>query len=202
MDSHSDSHTSASLLHRLGGHPNDTDAWGEFVHRYGGKILLWCRHWKLQEADAQDVTQDVLLRVARQMQTFRYDPGRSFRGWLKTITYRAWCDWLAAQQRPDRASGDSDILELLGGVEAREDLVERLAEEYDRELLEAASARVRLRVEPHTWEAFRLLTYEGLSGADTAARLSMKVGAVFVAKSKVHKMLRQEIAALDDEAAT
>ena len=82
---------------------------------------------------------------------------------------------------------------LLDTVEARDDLLKRFEEEFDRELLEQAMARVRLRVQPHTWEAFRLLALEGLSGAEAAARLGMKVGAVFVAKSKVRKMLEDEI---------
>ena len=194
-----DSRTSGSLLRRLGCNPNDAAAWGEFVRRYGRKVLLWCRHWQLQEADAQDVTQDVLLRVARQMRTFCYDPQRSFRAWLKTLAHAAWCDWLEGQKKPGRGSGDSTVLDQLATVEARDDLVQRLEEEYDRELLEAASARVRLRVEPRTWEAFRLLTYEGLSGAEAAERLGMKVGAIYVAKCKVQKMLQEGIRRLEAE---
>ncbi len=195
-----DSRTSASLLGRLGSNPNDGAAWGEFVRRYGRKVLEWCRHWKLQEADAQDVTQNVLLLVARQMRTFRYDPQRSFRAWLKTITRRAWCDWLEAQKRPGQGSGESQVLQLLGSLEAGDSLAERLEQEYDRELFEAATVRVRLRIEPHVWEAFRLLAFEGVSGAEAAARLGMKVGAVFVAKGRVQKMLQQEVQALEGSA--
>jgi RNA polymerase sigma-70 factor (ECF subfamily) len=199
MEPSSHARTSASLLGRLGGNPNDAAAWDEFVRRYGRKVLLWCRHWRLQEADAEDVTQNVLLLVARKMQTFRYDPGRSFRAWLKAIAHGAWCDWLEGQKRPGRGSGDTQVLDVLTTVEARDDLAQKLEEEYDQELLEAAKARVRLRVEPHTWEAFRLLAFEGVSGADAAERLAMKVGAVFVAKSKVQKMLKEEIRKLDTE---
>src|SRR5262249_7662269 len=147
--------TSASLLERLGGNPNDGTAWDLFVQRYGGKIVTWCRHWGLQQADADDVTQDVLLRVARQMRNFRYDPSRSFRGWLKTIAHGAWCDWLDAQKKPGKGSGDTGVHERLMTVEARDDLARKLEEEYDQELLEAAKVRVQLRVAPQTWEAFR-----------------------------------------------
>ena len=72
-----------------------------------------------------------------------------------------------------------------------------MEEEYDRELLAAATARVQLRVEPQTWEAFRLLTFEGLSGAEVAERLSMKVPTVFVAKSKVKRLLKETIQQLE-----
>jgi RNA polymerase sigma-70 factor (ECF subfamily) len=131
------------------------------------------------------------------MRTFRYDPARSFRAWLKTVARGAWCDWLETQKRPGQGSGDSQMLEVLTRVEARDDLVRQLEAEYDRELFEAAAVRVRLRVEPHTWEAFRLQALEGLSGAEAAARLGMKVGAAFVAKSKVQKMLQEEVRKLE-----
>ena len=57
--------------------------------------------------------------------------------------------------------------------------------------------RVRLRVQPHTWEAFRLLALEGVSGADAAQKLGLKVATVFVARSKVHKLLKDEVRRLD-----
>jgi RNA polymerase sigma factor (sigma-70 family) len=199
MEDSSAARTSVSLLGRLGDNPADAAAWETFLARYGPKIMSWCRQWKLQEADAEDVTQNVLLRVSQQMRTFRYDPSRSFRAWLKTIARRAWSDWAAAGRRSTAGSGDSDVMELLATVEAGDDLERRLEEEYERELLEAAAARVRLRVEPKTWEAFCLLARDGLSGAEAAARLDMKIGAVFVAKNRVQKMLREEIAVLEPE---
>jgi len=81
---------------------------------------------------------------------------------------------------------------LLQSVEARDDLVQRLAADYDQELLQEAMVRVKERVEPHTWEAFRLTALEGLSGAEAAERLGLKVPTVFKAKSKVQQMLREE----------
>jgi RNA polymerase sigma factor (sigma-70 family) len=197
MDSASDSQTPPTLLGRMRQTPVDQAAWGEFVERYGRKIFGWCRHWKLQESDAQDVTQAVLLRLAEKMRTFAYDPGRSFRGWLRTLTHHACSDFLEARRRPGQGSGDSKVLEQLQSVEAREDLVKQLEGEWDRELLEEAMARVRLRVETRTWEAFRLLALEGCTGADAAAKLGMKVATVFVARSKVHKMIQKEIRKLD-----
>lgn len=195
MDPGANSRTSASLLGRLGGDPNDAAAWDDFVRRYAPKVRQWCRNWRLQEADAEDVSQNVLLAVARQIRTFRYDPGRSFRGWLKTVARAAWADWLEWQARPGRGSGDGYA--ALAGIAARDDLVKRLEDEFDRELLDAAIARVRLRVEPQTWEAFRLQALEGLSGARTAEQLGLKVGLVFVAKGRVQKLIQQELQALD-----
>src|SRR5262245_12578742 len=150
MGSAEDSGTRVSLLGRLRRDPGDPAAWQEFVEHYGGKIYGWCRVWNLQEADAQDVTQNVLLRLSQKMGEFQYDPTRSFRAWLKTLTHHAWSDFLEVRRRPGQGSGDSQVMRLLDTVEARDDLMKRLDEEYDRELLREAMARVRLRVAPQT----------------------------------------------------
>jgi RNA polymerase sigma-70 factor (ECF subfamily) len=94
-----------------------------------------------------------------------------------------------------------EVLMRLQSVQARDDLVRQLEEEFDRELLEEAMVRVRLRVQPRTWDAFRLLAVEGWSGAQAAEKLSMKVATIFVAKSKVQKLLHEEIHKLDGLAA-
>ena len=82
-------------------------------------------------------------------------------------------------------------------IEARDDLARRLLDAADEELLKEAAARVRLRVDPKTWEAFNLLAVEGRTGADAAKLIGMKVATVFVARSRVQRMLREELARLD-----
>jgi RNA polymerase sigma-70 factor (ECF subfamily) len=189
--------TRVTLLGRLRRDPSDQVAWGEFVDQYGPKIYGWCRKWNLQEADAQDVTQSVLLKLALKLKDFAYDPTRSFRAWLKTLTHHAWSDFLESRQRPGWGSGDTQVLDQLLSAEARDDLVRQLEEEYDRELLEEASQRVRLRVAPQTWEAFRLTALDRLSGTEAAQRIGMQVAQVFVAKRRVKKMLQEEISKLE-----
>jgi len=196
MHGNTESRTSASLLARLRQAPADQAAWGEFVDRYGRKIYGWCRHWGLQEADAQDVTQDVLVRLAGKMRDFAYDPARSFRAWLKTLARHAVSDFCDARGRA-AAAGGSQAVELLQTVEAREDLVRRLEDEFDREVLEEAVARVRVRVTPKTWQVFELTAHEGRSGAEVAEALGMTVAAVFVAKSRVQKLLQDEVRRLE-----
>jgi RNA polymerase sigma-70 factor (ECF subfamily) len=198
MDTDSQSGTSLTLLGKLRHAPADEEAWGRFVAHYGPKIHGWCRRWRLQEADAQDVTQDVLLKLAARMRQFVYDRGGSFRAWLKVLTAHACSDFVEARKRRERAAGDSDVLEMLDNVEARDDLVKRLEEAFDEELLREATTRVQSRVLPHTWEAFRLTAVEGLSGADAAARLQLTVARVYVAKSDVQRMLREEIRRLEE----
>ena len=197
MGGPSESQTSPTLLGRLRRDPADQVAWGEFVDRYGRKIYAWCRQWHLQDADAQDVTQMVLVRLAQRLATFTYDASRSFRGWLRTLTQHAWSDFLKKRERAGRGSGDRQVEVLLESLEACDSLLAALEEPFDRELLEEAMARVRLRVTPQSWEAFRLTALEELSGAEAARRLGMQVAAVFKAKSRVQRLLQEEVADLE-----
>jgi RNA polymerase sigma-70 factor (ECF subfamily) len=185
--------TSASLLGRLQHEKPDPEAWPQFVRRYGPLLYRWCRSHGLQEADIEDVTAKVLLKLARRLREFHYDGTQSFRGYLKTLVHFAWCDLLAERQQAGQGTGDSNVLHELNSVEARDDLVRRLAEEFDLELLERAKQEVQGLVEPQTWEAFRLTAEEGLSGAEASQRLNMTVAAVFKARSRVQQMLRERV---------
>jgi RNA polymerase sigma-70 factor (ECF subfamily) len=188
--------TSPTLLARLRQVPGDPVAWTAFVDRYGGKIYSWCRRWGLQEADARDVTQNVMLELTRQMRKFEYDARGSFRGWLKTVAYRAWWDYLSSRRRLP-SDGQDSVLKELVDTAASNDLIRRLEEESEREILELAMGQVQLRVQPHIWKAFVLTAIEGLSGAEVALQLGMQVGSVWVARSKVQKFLREEVRRLD-----
>jgi RNA polymerase sigma-70 factor (ECF subfamily) len=189
--------TSITLLERLRQQPADQAAWAELVRRYGPLVYRWARRWHLQESDAQDVTQAVLVRLAEKMHSFHYDPSGSFRAYLKTLARFAWLDFLQTRKQPGAGSGGSEVLELLASVEAGDDLAQQLHEVFDAEVLAEAQVRVQGRVEPHTWEAFRLTALEGLSGAEAAGRLGMKVATVYKAKSKVQQMLQEEVARLE-----
>lgn len=192
--------TSASLLAKLRQEDADQAAWSDFVRRYGPLLLGWCRHWRLQETDAQEVTQAVLVKLVAKMRSFSYDPARSFRAYLKTLARYAWCDFVEGCQRAGGGSGDSQELLALHAVAARDDLLLRLDEQFDQELLAEARARVQQRVEPHTWEAFQLTAVEGLPGAEAAQKMGLKVATVFKAKNKVQKMLQEEVARLEESA--
>jgi DNA-directed RNA polymerase specialized sigma24 family protein len=142
-------------------------AWDRFVRRYHPKIYGWCRSWGLQEADADDVAQDVLAKLTQKMASFRYDQSRCFRAWLKTITQRVLSDLMASRRR---AVGSRAIPIL---------------------------DTVRERVAPATWDAFRLTAFEECTGAQASRLLDMPVASVFVAKHRVQKMLKDEIQKLE-----
>jgi RNA polymerase sigma factor (sigma-70 family) len=190
--------TRVSLLIRLRREPTDQRAWDEFAERYGRLIGAWCQQRGLQSADADDVSQNVLIKLAHHLRSFVYDPGRRFRGFLRTVTHNACKDYLASSRRA-AAAADAEVYAVLDSAVARDDLAARLEEAFDLERLEMAQANVRRRVEPHTWEAFRLTAIEGQSGAEAAAVLHMQVGTVFKAKSKVQQMLREQIERLESE---
>ena len=191
--------TSPTLLGRLREAPTDGVAWERFVAQYGPPTLAWCRKRGLQHADAEDVTQEILVRLAKSLRTFSYDPSRSFRAWLRKVSVRAIGEYFGTLKPGERGSGDSDIFEILGSVQARVDLVAQYEAEFDLELLDEAMARVRLRVEPTTWEAFRASAVEKLSGSETARRLGLPLTAVYKARSRVQAMIRNELAILDPD---
>jgi RNA polymerase sigma factor (sigma-70 family) len=189
--------TRLSLLNQLRLDPSNQTGWDQFVERYGRHIYRWCRQWKLQDADAEDVTQNILVKLNQKLRAFAYDPSRSFRGWLKTIAHHAWRDFEDSRRHAQATAGDSQVQELILTIEAREDLALKLEEAFDLELLEAAKVRVRLRVAPHTWEAFQLVALEGMPAAEVAVKVGLQVAMVYVAKSKVQKMLQEEICKLE-----
>ena len=191
--------THLSILSRLSNDPGDQSAWVVFVDRYGPQIYAWCLRWRLQDADAQDVTQMVLIKLVRRLPDFVYDPSRSFRGWLRTLTAHRWSDFLRDQARGVRGAADPAIVDLLDTVQARGDLVRHLEETYDQELLERAMAEVRDRVEEHTWEAFRLTAIEGVAAGDVAAILGIGVATVYRARYVVQSRLREAVAAMDSD---
>ncbi|HEU5118222.1 MAG TPA: sigma-70 family RNA polymerase sigma factor [Isosphaeraceae bacterium] len=190
--------TSSTLLLRVKQLPHNQRAWAQFVDRYSRLIYQWCRTWGLHEAEAEDVTQDVLLELTRQMRDFTYDASGSFRGWLRVVAYRCWCRFVKECTREHRGR-DALSIQRLCSAEAGAQFLQTLEHEGNRELLELAIERVRARVQFHTWEAFRLTAVEGWPGAEVAQRLEMNVGTVFVARSKVQRMLKEEFHKLDAE---
>jgi RNA polymerase sigma factor (sigma-70 family) len=187
-----------SVLLLLLGNPTDPECWNAFVDRYGPRIYGWCRQRGLQEADAEDVTQDVLAQLVQKLRAFTYDPHKgTFRGWLKTLTHHAWCDYLESRRRAGEGQGSDELVARLEMVEAREDLLTALAEVFDLELLAEAQARVQLQVSPRDWKIFQALAVEGRPGPAVAREFGMTVTAVLMVRSRVQKKLRQDIGRLE-----
>jgi RNA polymerase sigma factor (sigma-70 family) len=183
--------TSVTLMMRLQLAPNDPEAWDQFVTRYRPMIRAWCFKWHLQDSDADDVVQDVLVKLLAAIRKFRYDPERSFRAWLKTVTDHALSDFVATRRRhPGQIAASID--QIATSADARSDLEQQLENAFEAELVDLAMQQVKKRVKPATWEAFQLTAVDGLTGADAAQKLQMPVAHVFVAKNRVQKMLQEE----------
>jgi RNA polymerase sigma factor (sigma-70 family) len=197
-DPRSDQDTSLTLMLRVQKDPADPAAWDEFVQHYRPMIEAWCRKWGLQASDCDDVTQEVLVKLLAAIGQFQYDPSRSFRSWLKTVTQHALTDFTRARRRLEsRVKGQVEL--LAESPDAMADLERNLEGAFYGELIELAMRRVEKRVKPRTWQAFRLTTIEGLSGADAADRLEMPVAQLYVAKNRVQKLLQEEILILRGE---
>jgi RNA polymerase sigma-70 factor (ECF subfamily) len=190
--------TSVTLMMRLQKSPADPRAWAEFVKRYRPMIRAWCLKWHLQESDADDVVQDVLVKLVAAIGKLHYDPARSFRAWLKTVTQHALSDFVAMRRRdPGRSAGPIEM--IAESPEAKTDLEQQLEDTFDAEVLDLAMHRVKKRVKPGTWDAFALTVVAGLSGADAAQKLQIPVAHVFVAKNRVQKMLQEEVRILKND---
>jgi RNA polymerase sigma factor (sigma-70 family) len=180
---------------------SDQEAWDDFVQRYVPKIYGWCRRYKLQEADASDVTQEVLGKLVTAMKKFEYDPARgSFRGWLKTVTHNAVRDF-ANNMKKHRGSGDTQVMSALAAAaapEALDDLTREIESQTELEILREAEARVILRVKNNTWLAYCLTANENLTAPQAAKQLNIDVAQIYVSKSRVIKMLRSEVAKLSE----
>ena len=183
--------TKSSLILRVRD-TSDQQAWGAFVDRYGPKIYAWCLKWKLQEVDAEEVTQDLLSKLVQVMRSFKYDRARgSFRGWLHTVARNAWQDYL--KKRKETVGLDPAVWdELRGG-----DLSNELESLFDREVWEEAAARTQLQVSARDWQIFQLLELEERPGAEVAAQFQIKVANVYMVKKRVLDKLKQEIQNLD-----
>jgi len=152
-------------------------------------------HRKLQHSDAEDVTQDVLLRIAKKFGEFDYDPKKSFRGWLRRVTENAVIDLI--RKRDKEHKNGSGVLSLLAEAPAQAELTDHLSEAFDLELLEMAKSRVRNRVLPKRWSTWELMAEQGCSGQEVAEKLKISVGTAYATKNQVQKMISEEVARLE-----
>jgi RNA polymerase sigma factor (sigma-70 family) len=179
----------------------DQEAWSQFVDIYGPVVYGFARKRGLQEADASDLTQEVLRAVAAAAGRFNYDArAGSFRGWLFTVARNKLRDFIAARGKQCQGSGDTGVQAVLDEQEAREE--ESLwHEEYQQQLLHWAADRVRGSFEESSWRAFWLQAVDGKSGKEAAEALSMTLAAVYMAKSRVLACLKAEIQQIIGESA-
>jgi RNA polymerase sigma-70 factor, ECF subfamily len=188
------SSTALSLLDRV--RAQDQDAWRRLVQVYGPLVYQWCRRWQLSPEDTADIFQEVFQGVAAQIGSFRKDrPGDTFRGWLWGITRHKVMDHFRRQGRGDVAEGGSDAQRRL--LELPEPPDDSSSPPVDNPVQRALD-QIRPEFEDRTWSAFWRCTVEGHVTKDIAADLGVTPDAVRMAKSRVLRRLRQELADLED----
>jgi RNA polymerase sigma-70 factor (ECF subfamily) len=193
-DTHPQEKTSPSLLRRIRD-PEDAASWHLFVDIYAPLIYGYLRRKGLQDADAADVGQDVLSQVARSIRTFAYEPERGrFRDWLGAVTRSKLARFLHRKERTAAAEDEQALESAVDGDGDGE-----WSAEFNARLLQAALARVRPCFEPATWEAFERTWVHGGTAAAVAGALGLPIDAVYVARSRVLKRLREEVLLLAED---
>ena len=193
------SETSLSLLDRLRLQP-DAQSWRRLVDLYTPLIHGWLHRHGVAPADADDLTQQVMTVVVRELPQFKHSQERGvFRNWLRTIAVnRLRVIWRSRQRRPV-AAGGSDFLKMLDELDDPKSDMSRLWDkQHDQHVARRLMELVEPQFEPATWQAFRRVVLDGAKAAVIAAELNMSVNAVLLAKSRVLSRLRQEIQVLTD----
>jgi RNA polymerase sigma-70 factor (ECF subfamily) len=191
--------TRASLLVRLRD-PKDEAAWGEFVDLYAPLVYGYARKQGLQDADAADLSQEVLGAVARAISRLEYDPAHgAFRNWLFTIVRRKLANWRTAHANRTRGSGNSGVQQLLEQCPvANGSAAAEWENEWERRLFAWACAQVRRDVAASTWQAFWRTAVDDLPGKQVAAELGLSVAAVYMARSRVFARLKELIRSVQE----
>jgi RNA polymerase sigma-70 factor (ECF subfamily) len=194
-DDRSAMHTRPSLLVRVRD-AADAGAWATFVDIYAPLVYGLGRRRGLQDADAADLTQDVMGEVIRSIRAFEYQPARGrFRDWLLLIARRRLCRFFDRRARRGEEHGQADALDQAEDRTPDADWNDA----FSARVLEVALQRIQPDFEPATWRAFERVWLENRPAPETAAELSMKIQLVYKAKSRVLKRLTEEVEEINED---
>lgn len=186
--------TSISLLERLK-LPVDQNAWSRFVDLYTPLIYFWARQFGSSEADSADLVQEVFTLLVQKMPEFAYDPHKSFRAWLRTVTHNKWrdrCRRLAARPQEVGTEFPSDLPDPTDANWFSE-------QEYRQFLVARALELLQAEFQPTTWKACWEFVVVGQSAEAIARQLGISENAVHLAKGRVLRRLRKELHGLFDD---
>jgi RNA polymerase sigma factor (sigma-70 family) len=199
MNSDETTRTSPTLLGRAADWRDD-DAWREFFARYAPYIRSWCREYRLDEDLAGEVSQHFWMELADKMRSFRYDPSRRFRGWLRRSFHWRVVDAIRERSRegpvvhslddPSFVDGESTFLAFASRGE--EDDEPSLGQLRLLDLAEEVQAAVRERIHAQSWQAFWQISIEGRTTRQTADALNMTFAAAHAAHKRVLDRLAEE----------
>lgn len=196
--------TRLSLLDRLR-NLDDHSSWQEFFDIYWK--LIYCAAVKggLSDADAEDVVQETIIGISRNMENFRYQPEVcSFKGWLMHVTRNRIIDHLRKAKSPKHAfiplptetkTGEGEELISTGTFgKGFEDLWD---EEWQKNLFDAAIERVKRKVAPEHYQIFYLQSIKGMPPRDIAELLGVSVPKVYVVRHRIARLIKREVKLLE-----
>jgi len=185
--------TPVSLLERLG-RRHDKEAWDRFVQLYTPLLMHWSRRLTLEGHDAADLVQDVFTVLVQKRPAFQYDAGKRFRGWLWTVTLNCHRARLRTKGVPVM-SDDAAAVHQAVASDGADDFA---AEEYRRFLTRRAMELMQAEFRPATWRAFWETVVNERPAVEVAGEVGITENAVYLAKGRVMRRLRQELAGLLD----
>lgn len=186
--------TRASLILKIADARN-ARAWDEFARLYQPVVYRLARRRGFQDADAEELVQEVMLAVSRAVEGWVPDPERGrFRVWLHRIARNLMINFLTRRKHQVWGTGDSGMRRLLEAECEPDSAVSQMFEvEYRREMFCCAAEQVHRDVKENTWQAFWLSTVEDLPALEVSQRLGMSIGSVYIARSRVMARLREAV---------
>ena len=172
----------------------NNSAWSEMVEQHFNRIYRWCLEAGLEPHAAADVTQEVFVSALGSMHRFQSDETGSFGGWIRRICQRRIADFLRSRQ--DTGIGGTDAVKMFSQLtHIKKSLLEENQNETtfsmdDDRVLEAVAV-AQAEFASNTWRAFWMSTVEGFTTTETAFELGITKNAVYLAKSRITKRLRQ-----------
>ena len=191
--------TSLSLLNHAVAR-DDSQSWNRLANLYQPLLRRWVTSFGIQYTDSEDLIQDVLATVYRELPTFQHNERTgAFRKWLRAILINRVRHFLRTRQNRPVATGKSSVLQQLQQLsDDRSELSQLWDHEHNAHVISQLTTAVERRFERKTWMAFCRQVLDGVPPDEVAAELSMSLSSVYVAKSRVLSALRQEAEGLVD----
>jgi RNA polymerase sigma factor (sigma-70 family) len=190
--------TSASLLERLRAGRDDA-AWRRLDDLYRPLIRSWLRRDPTLGEEADDVVQEVMSVLVRELPVFQRQRTGSFRRWLRTVTaHRLAAHYRSRKSRPVALGAPQEECPLVQLADSRSELSRMWDDEHDRFVLRRLMDLIAPQFEPTTLAAFRRVVFDEVAPAQAAEELGLSLNAVLLAKSRVLGRLRQEAEGLID----
>ena len=190
--------TRESLILRVK-NPKDIQAWDEFSAIYRPVVYRMARGRGLQDADAEDLTQQVFASIARAIDSFETgDDQPPFRGWLYRIARNAILNALT-RKKPDRAAGSTSVQKLLASEpEPNHETTQELEWQGRLQTTRFAAEQIRTEYNDATWQMFYRTAINGETVAQVAKDLNRTAGAVYMARYRVTQRLKDKVNEIND----